>query len=573
MTWFVLLTIVVLLIGLASGRVKAFYLFGGLAVIYYFLDLLSLESLLQNFVNPALVTLVLLLIISQALERTNWIEIFSKLLFVSSLKKTYFRMAGIVGISSAFLNNTAVVATLMSSVKSNSEHPSSKLLIPLSYFAILGGTLTLVGTSTNLIVNGFVIQAGLPSLGIFDFMYVGIPLLIIGTLVIVLFSSNLLPNIKETIKELKEYFVEAEINVGSILIGKTVEEAGLRRLGSVYLAQIIRDDNLISPVSPAEKFAVNDILMFTGSLRDSSKLLHLDGLRLCGETIKNPNQLLIEVVISHTSNLVGKTITETNFRSKFNAAVLAVHRGGKELLGGVSQLPLKAGDSLVLVAGADFYKHDNIEDNFYFYTDVGHNKVLNTVQSWFVGIGFFTVLLLASLDVVSLFKGLLLLLATLFVGRILRFQEVKQRFPFELMIVIGSALGIATVMIETGVANLLAESVLSIFSPWGVMGSLVGIYLFTLLLTELITNNASAAIGFPVAMAASEILGVSPWPFIMVIAYGASASFLTPYGYQTNLMVYTPGSYEFKHYFKAGFPLTIFYSITVLVTVPIFFPF
>ncbi len=573
MTWFVLITVVLLLVGLATGRVKAFYLFGGLIALYYFLDLISLEEMLNNFVNPALATLVLLLIISQALERTNWVEVLTKLLFVNSLKRSLLRMSAIVGISSGFLNNTAVVATLMSSIKDNHNHPSSKLLIPLSYFAILGGTLTLVGTSTNLIVNSFVIQSGLPSLGIFDFIYVGIPILIVGSLAIVFISSSILPSLSAFNRDPKEYFVEAAIEADSSLVGKTVENAGLRNLGSLFLAQIFRGDELISPVSPNERIESDDVLMFTGNLRDSSKLLHFDGIKLCGEKVDYINQHLVEVVISHTSGLVGKTIKESGFRSKFNAAVLAIHRGGKDFVYGLSATTLKAGDSLVLVAGSDFYKRENLSENFYFYSDVGHSKTLNNLQSWLVGTGFFSILVLAAFDWLSLFKGLLIFLAVLFLSRIIRFDEIKKRFPFELIVVIGSALGIASVMIETGVANMVAHTILNGFSYWGVMGALIGVYLFTVILTELITNNASAAIGFPIALATSEIMGVSPWPFIMVVAYGASASFLTPYGYQTNLMVFAPGNYRFSDYVKAGLPLTIFYSLTVLVAVPIFFPF
>lgn len=188
-TWLVFGSLIALLALLARGKTQAFKLFGGLVFIYYLTGLISLESLLGNFVNPALITLIALLLVSFVLERTSWINVISKLLFVKSEKHSYLRMGALVGLSSAFLNNTAVVATLLSSVKNNSYHTASKLLIPLSYIAILGGTLTLVGTSTNLIINGFVVQAGLPELGLFDFLYVGLPLLLIGILVIAFVSS------------------------------------------------------------------------------------------------------------------------------------------------------------------------------------------------------------------------------------------------------------------------------------------------------------------------------------------------------------------------------------------------
>ncbi|MEA1988489.1 MAG: SLC13 family permease [Pseudomonadota bacterium] len=214
-----------------------------------------------------------------------------------------------------------------------------------------------------------------------------------------------------------------------------------------------------------------------------------------------------------------------------------------------------------------------MKQNFYFFTEVKSTKWLTSLQSALVGIGFISVLTLAAFDILSLLKGLLILLASLFVFKLLTFAEIKRRFPYELIIVIGSALGIASVMMSTGVSELIASWVMQVFSGWGLIGSLIGVYLFTLILTELITNNASAAIGFPVALATSEMLGVSPWPFIMVVAYGASASFMTPYGYQTNLMVYAPGGYQFKHYIQAGLPVTLLYSTVVLILVPYFFPF
>lgn len=572
-TFFVLISVVLLLILLARGRVQAFKLFGGLVFVYYLAGLISLESVLANFVNPALVTLVVLLLVSFVLERTNWVMLLSKLLFVKSLKSSYFRMGFFVGLSSAVLNNTAVVATLLSTVRKNPFHSASKLLIPLSYFAILGGTLTLVGTSTNLIINGFVIQAGLPALGLFDFLYVGLPLLIMGTLVIALTAKKLLPNLKLDAETVVEYFIEAKVMPGSPVVGKTVQEAGLRELGGIFLVQIYRNGNLISPVGPQQRIEKNDRLQFSGDIKEAHKVASISGLQLAGSSHQHLEQNFVEVILAHTSGLIGKTIKEAGFRNKFDAAVVALHRGGHQLDSRLANIELEPGDTLVLATGSDFYKRDNLKQNFYFYSEVKTFNYLSAKESLWLGLSFLSVLLLSAFEVVPLLKGLLILLAGLFVFKLLSFQEVKRRFPYELVIIIASALGIASVMMETGVSALIAEWVMSLFSVWGTMGSLIGVFLFTLVLTELITNNASAAIGFPVALATSEILGVSPWPFIMVVAYGASASFLTPYGYQTNLMVYASGGYQFKNYLQAGLPLTVVYSAVVLLLVPVFFPF
>ena len=569
----VLLSIVLLLALLASGRVQAFKLFGGLLFIYYIVGLISLDSLLANFVNPALITLVLLILVSFVLEKTNWVTLLSKLLFVKDLESSYLRMGGLIGLSSAILNNTAVVATLLSSVKKNPHHPASKLLIPLSYFAVLGGTLTLVGTSTNLIINGFVVQAGLPPLGLFDFLYVGLPLLIIGTIVITLTARLLLPDIKLDAETVAEYFIEAKVEQDSPVVGKSVQEAGLRELGGVFLVQIYRDGNLISPVGPYDIIEANDRLQFSGDIKEAHKIINIPGVKLEGSGSHHSEQNFVEVILSHTSGLIGQTIKEAGFRNKFDAAVVALHRGGHQLNCRLANIELQVGDSLVLATGPDFDKRDNLKQNFYFYSEVKAFNFLSAKKSLWVGLSFLSVLLLSAFEIVPLLKGLLILLVGLCVFRLITFAELKRRFPYELVIIIASALGIASVMMETGVSTMIAEWVMSVFSAWGLMGSLIGVFLFTLILTELITNNASAAIGFPIALATSEILGVSPWPFIMVVAYGASASFLTPYSYQTNLMVYAPGGYQFKNYLQAGLPLSITYSLVVLILVPVFFPF
>ncbi|MEA1989609.1 MAG: SLC13 family permease [Pseudomonadota bacterium] len=466
-----------------------------------------------------------------------------------------------------------MVATLMSTAGKSAQHAPSKLLIPLSYIAILGGTLTLVGTSTHLIINGFVVKAGLPELGMFDFIYVGGILLVAGTLLLVLLAPKLLPLINQKNAQKTEYFIEAKLSADSELIGKTVQEANLRQLEELFLVQVVSKDGIFAPVSPNYRFTPNDRLMFVGDIKAAPKLLLIPGLTLPGTQVKEEDNHFIEVVLSHTSTLIGSTIKEANFRNKFDAAVVAIRRGHETLDCRLADVKLKAGDTLVLITGADFDKRENLEKNFYFYSKVDIGRNLTDKQSLFVGFGFLSVIVLSAFELLPLIKGLFILLALFLVFKLTSFQELRRRLPFELFFIIGSALGIASVMLDTGAANVLAESVLWLFSAWGVWGSFIGIYLLTVLLTELITNNAAAALGFPIALATSQMLDVSAWPFIMAVAYGASASFLTPYGYQTNLMVYTPGGYRFTDYVKMGLPITILYGAIVLTFVPMFFPF
>lgn len=570
---FVISSILVLLALLVWGKIKPVYLFGGLALIYYLAGLIKLDAMLQNFVNPALITLVILIFVSMVLERTSFIQAITTKITNGSLRQSISTMGLFVGLGSAMLNNTAVVATMLSSIGKNSKHAPSKLLIPLSFIAIFGGTLTLIGTSTHLIINGFLVQSGLEPLAMFDFLAVGIIILILGTILLTAIAPLLLPSIERITKQQTDYLIEAKLANDSDLIGKTIVDAGLRKLEDLFLVQVINNGEVLGPVSPTYILRPGDRLMFAGDIKASAKLLLLSGVSLPGNIDNHQSQNFIEVVLSHQSTLIGSSIKEANFRNKFDAAVVAIRRGSEALKGQLSEIELKTGDSLVLVTGPDFDKRENLDRNFYFYSSVTVEKQLSFKQSLMSFIGFISVIALATLELLPLITGLMLLLTFFIVAKYITPNELRRRAPLELIAIIGSALGIATVMIETGTATLLAEAVMWIFSSWGIWGAFIGVYLLTVLLTELITNNAAAALGFPIALAASQALDVSVWPFVMAVAYGASASFMTPYGYQTNLMVYSAGGYQFTDYFKIGIPVSVLYGIIVVTFVPLFFPF
>lgn len=569
----ILLSVILLLGLLAWGKIQAYKLFMGLLLIYYAFDLIPLESMLQNFVNPALVTLALLLMVSQVLEKTNFFQLISSYLIRPNPRTSIFRMGGLVGFGSAFLNNTAVVATLMSSVGKSKQHPPSKLLIPLSYIAILGGTMTLIGTSTHLIINSFVVQAGLPALAVFDFFYVGVVLLAVGTITIAVLAPIILPKINQETTKTKDYFIEAKVLPGPEVIGKSVESAGLRNLEDLYLAQVVNENGCVKAVSPEYIIQNGDRLMFAGDPKAASKLLLIDGIVLAGSDGNKRFDQLVEVVISHQSTLINQTLKEVNFRNKFDAAVVAIRRGDEQLDNRLSEVLLQAGDALILITGPDFKKRENLDKNFYFYTEVDAQRHLNTKESLLASAGFITVILLAAINVLPLIKGLIFLLGGFLLFKLTNFNEVRRRLPFEIILIVGAALGVAQVMMDYGVAQQLADWVMQLFSPWGLIGSLIGVYLLTVLLTEMVTNNAAAALGIPIALATAQALDANAMPYIMTVAYAASASFLTPYGYQTNLMVYTPGGYRFLDYIKMGLPVSLVYGTTVIMLVPLVFPF
>ncbi|WHI48552.1 SLC13 family permease [Microbulbifer sp. VAAF005] len=533
--------------------------------------LVPAESALQKGANPGLATLVVLMLVSVGLEKARWLRSISEGLIKGSLKASLLRLTTATALSSAFLNNTAVVAALSSSVKGQRRLPAAKLLIPLSYAAILGGTLTLIGTSTNLIVNSFVLDRGLPSLDFFAFVPVGLAAALVG-LAVLLLCNRLLPEGGVTEEPVTEYLLEAEVVANSPLDGKSVEQNRLRQLETFYLIEIVRRNQVISPVGPSEVIRCGDKLIFSGDVRDLGRLQDIEGLRLFALEDEDLDLNLTEVVITPSSSILGQTLKGCNFRTRFDAAVVAMRRGGERLSGKLGEIELRAGDALLLAVGPDFRHHLNIDKNFYVISGTEVRRDLSRRNNWLLGLGFAAVVAGAALGVFSLLKGLIVLLGGMIGLGIISTTELQRRFPFQIWLIITSALILAEAFAGSGLADSLALGLRSLLADWGPLAGLVGVFLLTLALTELMTNNAAAALAFPLAWSLAESFGVSWMPFVMAVAYGASASFLTPFGYQTNLIVQNLGGYHLRDFLRAGLPLTIAYSITVLILIPIVFP-
>jgi len=278
------------------------------------------------------------------------------------------------------------------------------------------------------------------------------------------------------------------------------------------------------------------------------------------------------VIITPESNLIEKKVKEANFRAKFDAAIISIKRGAKNL-SKIGEVRLEAGDRLILAVGKDFKSRDNLDKNFYILSGLETTKRLSQKSSLLLVGTFLGVILLAGLGVISLIKGLFAFLGALVLLKMTNLGELKRRFPYDIFLIVGSSLAISKVILDCGLAGDLADVVNGSFGSFGVYGSFIGIYLLTLLLTEIITNNAAAALSFPIAFAIATALGVSPYPFIFAVAFGASASFIFPYGYQTNLMVSSLGNYSLKDFMRVGWVVSLSYSVSALVAIPIFFPF
>lgn len=556
---------------LLTNKIRPAILFVSAIALSYLLGWISFEQMMGNFTNSSLFTLILLLIVSIAVEKTTLLQSVGRHLNHANFSWVIAKLGLTTAFLSSITNNSAVVASLIGVLKRNHFHSPSKLLLPLSYAAILGGTLTLIGTSTNLIVNSFVIDAGLEPIGFFDFTIIGVTVVACGLVVLIIGGYRLPDRFDNQDAELP-YMLEAVVSEDSIMVGKTVEQNRLRALQRLYLVEIERDGELIRPVCPTQKLESGDRLVFAGDTQSLHILQEMQGLEWFAKSHLK-GQALVEVVISHSASIKGKTLKGCAFREKFDAAVVAIRRGNEQLSGGLGQITLRAGDTLMLVPGKGFEQHRKNVREFVMISDANVSAQLDSRQSKLVLIGFISTLALAFTSTIDLTKGLLALLVLFIVSGVLSLDEIKRRFPIELALIVGSALGLANIMVDNGVAQMLGDSLLAMFGDWGILGAFIAVYFFTLVLTELITNNAAAALAFPIAYSIAIGYGVDPRPFIMAVIFGASASFISPYGYQTNLMVYSAGNYQFSDYLRIGIPLSIVYSMVVLVMIPMVFPF
>ena len=557
----------------------------GMAVLFVS-GILTEEDALAGFSNPGMITVAVLYIVVTGLTQTggmNWVS--QRVLGLPKGQNAALLrlMTPVMGMS-AFLNNTPVVAMFIPVISDWSRKlriSPSKLMIPLSYAAIFGGICTLIGTSTNLVVNGLLISAtDLPGLRLFDLTVVGLPCAIAGTIYLYTTHHWLLPNRKPVISEtddVRQYTVEMMVPSASSLSGKSIEQAGLRNLPGLYLVEVIRDGHIIAAVSPTEILWDDDRLVFIGAIDSIVDLHRLRGLQPATDEVfkldtPRSERCLIEAVVSNTCPMVGKTIREGKFRTQYNAVVLAVARNGERLQGKIGSIRLRPGDTLLLEANSSFLSRQRISNDFYLVNGIPDSEPLRHEKAPLAMIILAIMVLLASLGVMSMLKAAVVasvaMLATGCCSSVRAFRNIE----WSVLLVIGAALSIGKALESTGAAGAIATSLIQFSgdNPWLALAIVYGV---TNLLTEVITNNAAAALVFPIALAVSQNLSVSFMPFAIAIMIGASASFSTPIGYQTNLMVYGPGGYRFSDFTRVGLPLNaLFWLITVSLT-PIFYPF
>lgn len=566
------LVIVALLTSLIFSKYRAVYLFIVATVVLYVCGQIEQSRLIGNITNSSVLTLVCLMIASLALERSYLLPWLSSKIFDDSYGKTLFRLGISSAVSSAFLNNTAVVATLMGGVQRNQDHPPSTLLIPLSYFAILGGTLTLIGTATNLVVNALLVEYGQTELDFFSFLPVGLSLVVVVGGVIFI-SARKLTRRDELNTQNAHYFIDAEVKPDSRLVGNTVRENKLRSLDGLFLAEIVRGDQLISPVTPDTRIHANDKLVFTGDVENVKQIHLLDGVEIFADESQLLSSNLTEVIVSPESVLIGKTLKATDFRSRFDAAVVAISREGHRLSGKLGEQVIRSGDKLMLAIGEDFNKRQNLTRNFFIISGIELNHTLSSSQNLLTIFGFLGAVIVSATTSISLLESMCAYILLMLGVGVIDGTTIRRRFPFELWSVLVCALSIAYAFTSSGLAEWITQGLYSLLGEQQPYVALICLFLVTVLLTEIITNTAAAAIMLPIGLALADAYQVSTLPFIMAVAYAASACFLSPYGYQTNLMVMNAGGYHFKDFIKVGWKVSFTYSVVALIAIPFFFPF
>ena len=572
----VLLVIILLLLTLVLSRLRPVVIFLFVIGILYLLNIISFETVSSCFSNPSLVTLVALILVSVPLERIGVISKFCNYVVSSDSMPRFniFRLGLLAGLSSSILSNTAVVSTIMSGLRTQRNINLSALLLPLSYSSIAGGMITLVGTSTNLIINSFIDQTSLQPLSFFDFTLIGLPVFFVTLLTLSLLSTSVLSKRKlANHKQIRtEYLFERRVIEGSTLIGRSVSENGLRRLQNIFLVEVMRNTQTFTPVTPDFVIAQGDVLAFSGDPAFESILNRFDGL-VFQAAQSHKSAPLVQVVISPSSALVGQTLKDSDFRSCFDAAVISIRRGSHNVRGRLGHHLLAPGDSLLLAVGPKFVASTKSGRDFVAVQGIERHEPLSALKSSALMIGFLAVLVGAALELLPLIKGLMILLSACVLFGLVKLSELKARFPFEIIVVVAGALCLSEAMVNVGMTEDLSQWLQGLMAPLSYTTALVLVYFAAWATTELITNNAAAALMFPISLATADAMQASPYPFFMALAFGASASFLSPYGYQTNLMVYSAGNYRLSDYLKCGLPILIAYSATALIVIPLVFPF
>ncbi|WP_323751997.1 SLC13 family permease [Marinobacter sp.] len=582
---FTLITLIAVLGTLALTRLSADLVLMAALALLLVCGVLGPVAALSGFASPGVITIATLYVVAAGLKETGAVQWIARLLLghPKTQRGAQLRMIAPTGVLSGFMNNTAVVAMFIPAIQDWAQRlgiPGSKLLLPLSYAAILGGTCTLIGTSTNLVVDGMLQTRLGINLGLFELAWVGVPLLVVGGAFLVFIGHRLLPDrggLSEELDQVREYGVEVQVEERGPLAGKTIAEAGLRALTYGYLTEIDREGRLITAVEPDRTLQAGDKLYFVGAPECASELRRIQGLKPANGSVhklevENHQRCLVEVVLGPEFPALNKTIRDSRFRTRFNAVIFSVSREGKRVPGKLGDITFRMGDTLLLEASHQFVEQYRFRRDFLLVSALNDSTPPDFRKAPRALSILAVMVVLSASGLLSILESAFLASGAMIATGCLTASRARRSVDLPVLVVIASSFALGNAMTETGAAQWVAGGLLG-FGPLTPWVALAMVYVLTALFTEVITNNAAAVLMFPIALAVSEQLGVSFLPFAVAVMFAASASFITPLGYQTNLMVYGPGRYQFLDYVRIGAPLSVLVAGVAIGLIPLVWAF
>jgi di/tricarboxylate transporter len=585
--WITLVVVVVTVFLLAREHLSPPLALLGAVTFLLVIGVIDADEAFSGFSNAAPITVAALYVVAAGVEKSRALELVAWRLLPTKAAGERSDLARVLvptASASAFLNNTPIVAmvapTVLAWARRTGRSPS-RYLIPVSFAAIVGGVITLIGTSTNLVVSGLLEDSGEEPLGLFEQAKVGLPIAIAGIALLIFVAPRLLPvrraPSEHVDEDTREFTVEMIVAERSPLAGKSVFEAGLRSLEGVFLVEIERAGHRIAPVAPDELLSSGDRLIFVGNVSRIIDLQQRPGLESAQERHfraagAGDGARLFEAVIGESSPLVGSTLKQLDFRSRYAAAVVAIHRAGERMPGKLGDVALEPGDVLVVLSDAGFRARTLGPRDFLVVAPLDGDAALRKEKAPIVGLVIAGLLVAAGTGLLDILPAALVAAFAMIAFRVLTPTEARDSVDIDVIVVIAASFGLGAAMLETGLADELASVLIGPLGDVGDLGLLFGVLIATILLTEIITNNAAAVLIFPIALATAADAGLDPRPFAIAIAIGASCSFLTPIGYQTNTMVYGMGGYRFGDFARVGLPLTLLMVVMTMLIVPIAWP-
>ena len=551
------------------------------------LRLISPEEAVAGFGNPATVTVACMLALSYGLQATGALNYVANKL-VDLARESEFRLLFsiivAVGVLSAFINNTAAVALFLPltiAVAREQNMDPSRFLMPMSFAAIVAGTCTLIGTSTNLLIYSLAREHLDWQIGMFEFTPIGLIFFAVGVLYLLFIGHHLVPSRKSggliTEYRLRHFVTEMVLGNNSPLIGKSIAGTNFREKYSLEVVEILRGSSRLLPAAQETRLEAGDTLLVQGDPQSllqvqASQEVTIRALPLKDQDLEDENIVLVEAFISPTSRLVDSTLKEVNFRQTYKANALAIRSHGRTIRERIGKIRLEYGDSLLILTSRDQLEALRESPDFLVFEEVRRTSVRQDKIYYGVGI-FVAIVLLVTFNLLTIVEAAVIGTGLMLLTGCLRLHDLYSHISWQTIVMLACLIPLGSAMENTGLASFFATRLTATLHLWGPWAVLSGIYLFTSLLTSFMSNNATAVLMFPIVLSTAQQLQLNPRPLVMAVMFAASASFMTPIGYQTNLFIFGPGGYRFSDFIKVGAPLNIILWIVATLTIPIFWPF